>query len=58
MGYSPWGREELDTTEQHTHTHTHTYTHTHKLMAAIEDSHFPWWLALAMCGRVLEDWLQ
>ena len=41
-----------------THTHTHTYTHTYKLMAAIEDSHFPWWLALAMCGRVLEDWLQ
>ena len=29
-GYSPWGREELDTTEQlstHTHTHTHTLEH-------------------------------
>ena len=24
MGYSPWGRKESDTTEQHTHTHTHT----------------------------------
>ena len=24
-GYSPWGRKELDTTEQqHVHTHTHT----------------------------------
>ena len=35
--YSPWGREELDTTERlHTHTHTHTHAracahaHTHK----------------------------
>ena len=33
-GYSPWGRTELDTTEQlrthaHTHTHTHPHTHTH-----------------------------
>ena len=34
VGYSPWGREESDTTEQlslHTcvcvHTHTHTHTH-------------------------------
>ena len=25
MGYSPWGRKELDITEQHTHTHTHTH---------------------------------
>ena len=25
--YSPWGRKELDTTEQLTHTHTHTHTH-------------------------------
>ena len=24
-GYNPWGRNELDTTEQHTHTHTHTH---------------------------------
>ena len=23
MGYSPWGRKELDTTERLTHTHTH-----------------------------------
>ena len=28
-GYSPWGRKELDTTEQLKHTHTHTHTHTH-----------------------------
>ena len=37
-GYSPWGRKELDTTEQlstyacvcaHACTHTHTHTHTH-----------------------------
>jgi len=28
MGYSPWGLQELDTTE-HTNTHTHTHTHTH-----------------------------
>ena len=27
-GYSPWGRKELDTTEQLTHTCTHTHTHT------------------------------
>ena len=31
-GYSPWGHQELDTTEHahayaHTHIHTHTYTH-------------------------------
>ena len=25
--HSPWGQEELDTTE-HAHTHTHTHTHT------------------------------
>ena len=32
MGYSPWGRKELDTTEQlNTHIHTHTHTHTHTL---------------------------
>ena len=24
VGYSPWGRKELETTEQLTHTHTHT----------------------------------
>ena len=24
VGYSPWGRKELDTTERLTHTHTHT----------------------------------
>ena len=24
VGYSPWGRKELDTTERHSHTHTHT----------------------------------
>ena len=24
MGYSPWGRKELDMTELLTHTHTHT----------------------------------
>ena len=28
MGYSPWGRKELDMTEPLTHTHTHTHTHT------------------------------
>ena len=28
-GYSPWGRKELDTTEQLTHTCTHTHTHPH-----------------------------
>ena len=28
VGYSPWGREESDTTKQLTHTHTHTHTHT------------------------------
>ena len=39
-------------------SNTHTHPHTHKLTAAIEDSHCPWWLALAMCGRVLADWLQ
>ena len=37
VGYSPWGREESDTTEQlslHTCvcTHTHTHTHTHLAM--------------------------
>ena len=35
MGYSPWGHEELDTTEHtsaYTHTHTHTYAHTNKYM--------------------------
>jgi len=26
VGYSPWGRKELDTTERHSHTHTHTHT--------------------------------
>ena len=26
-GYSPWGRNESDTTERLTHTHTHTHTH-------------------------------
>ena len=25
VGYSPWGRKELDTTERLTHTHTHTH---------------------------------
>ena len=30
MGYSPWGRKELDTTE-HTRAHTHTHTHTHSM---------------------------
>ena len=25
----PWGRKELDTTEQLTHTHTRTHTHSH-----------------------------
>ena len=29
MGYSPWGHNELDTTERLTHTHTHTHTHTY-----------------------------
>ena len=28
VGYSRWGRKELDTTERLTHTHTHTHTHT------------------------------
>ena len=28
VGYSPWDRKELDTTEFLTHTHTHTHTHT------------------------------
>ena len=28
VGYSPWDRKELDTTECLTHTHTHTHTHT------------------------------
>ena len=32
VGYSPWGRKELDTTERLTHTHTHTHTHTPVLM--------------------------
>ena len=26
MGYSPQGRKESDTTEQHIHTHTHTHS--------------------------------
>ena len=26
VGYSPWGCEELDITDQLTHTHTHTHT--------------------------------
>jgi len=30
VGYKPWGRKELDMTEQLTHTHTHTHTHTLK----------------------------
>ena len=30
VGYSPWVRKELDTTERLTHSHTHTHTHTHK----------------------------
>ena len=30
VGYSPWGRKELDTSEHiHTDTDTHTQTHTH-----------------------------
>ena len=29
MGYSLWGRKELDTTKLLTHRHTHTHTHTH-----------------------------
>ena len=29
VGYSPWDRKELDTTECLTHTHTHRHTHTH-----------------------------
>ena len=33
MGYRPWGRKELDTTERvcaraRAHTHTHTHAHT------------------------------
>ena len=36
VGYSPWGWEELDTTEQlntehRPNTHTHTHTHTHRV---------------------------
>ena len=41
MGYSPWSRKELDTTEHtHTRTHTHTHTHTHccfRTQLGIED---------------------
>ena len=36
---SPWGQEELDTTEQlstQARTHTHTHTHTHKLSSKCE----------------------
>ena len=32
VGYSPWGRKEMDTTEcRHTHTQTHTHTHAQAL---------------------------
>ena len=32
VGYSPWGRKEMDTTEcRHTHTPTHTHTHAQAL---------------------------
>ena len=31
VGYSPWGRKELDMTERtHARTQTHTHTHTHR----------------------------
>ena len=30
VGYSPWGRKELDMTE-HMHADTHTHTHTHAI---------------------------
>ena len=39
--YSPWGRTELDTTEQlHTctHAHTHTHTHTHQCSLLLQTS--------------------
>ena len=36
MGYSPWGCEEVDTTEQLTHTHTHTHTHDRSSQPGIE----------------------
>ena len=37
--YSPWGRKELDTTEQLIHTHTHTHTHTHRVLL-FREAHF------------------
>ena len=36
VGYSPWGRKESDTTEQHTHTHTQEYTGFHSCEAVFQ----------------------
>ena len=39
-GYSPWGHQELDTTEHahaYAHTHTHTHTHIHTLTPTKND---------------------
>ena len=40
VGYSPWGHEELDTTEwlTHTHAHTHTCTRTHTHTHSLPDT--------------------
>ena len=32
VGYSSWGRKELDMTERLIHTHTHTHTQTRRLV--------------------------
>ena len=48
VGYSPWGRNELDTTERvrtHTHTHTHTNTHTRTSVSVL----------LTRCSKVFID---
>ena len=34
-GYSPWGLNELETTERLS-THTHTHTHTHKALKCLK----------------------
>ena len=59
VGYSPWGRKELDTTERlpfmHTYTDTHKYTyiqirvlctdkHIHTNMHTDMHNYLPWWL--------------
>ena len=35
VGYSPWGRKELDMIKPLTYTHTHTHTYTHNIFCDV-----------------------